>query len=140
MAYDEAIWLEYRRHGYEALYQMLSQYRGEDEDRDNVVDALEADSEILNLMTVMTEKGEATASSLEGHKADWFRTLHSLAVLCESHLQYDEEYEGDLWHDFMTAGEWATAELHRYGFLTLHHTGGSWTQAGRELLEGNVTS
>jgi hypothetical protein len=60
------------------------------------------------------------------------RLLKSLAVMCE---QYLTSKDGDLDHLYMSAGEHAVDLLIQYGLVDPGGRGGTWTDAGRVLLD-----
>ena len=56
--------------------------------------------------------------------------LFALALMCQQYLEDD----GELDHMAMSAGEYAVDELAKYGLITPCNRGGTWTQAGKALL------
>ncbi|PLR22803.1 hypothetical protein SGCZBJ_17280 [Caulobacter zeae] len=59
------------------------------------------------------------------------RLLSALAWMC---AQYLEDRDGELDHQSMSAGERAVDLLVGYGLLAPSGRGGTWTQAGQDLL------
>lgn len=140
MVFKKGQWDQHQGQALEAIVQMLWQYRGLKGDREAMVENLAANIDALNQFAPLSEAGKASWSRLSPPKADWFLVMHCLASLCYDHLEDHEEPGIDLFHAFMSAGEWACEELVRYDLIAPNDCGGSWTRAGRELLAGRYPS
>lgn len=138
---DEAIWLAHRRAAFEALCQMLAQYRGDAwDEREATVGTLLEEPALVFTLVSPGETAQRTAATLSGHALDWFCTLQALAACSERWLTPCAEPGDHLSHSFMTAGEWAIEELERYGLVIASATGAVWTEGGRRMLKGEFPS
>ncbi|WP_284124152.1 hypothetical protein [Parerythrobacter aestuarii] len=140
MTFRADIWAAHKHEAYEAIVQMIDQYVESLKDTDPLLAAIEREPELLLTRFKMGEVATRTRLTLSGDKANWFTALHILARLADERLNnFEQHNDQELWHDFMTAGEWAISELDRYGFVVASSSGGDWTKAGRAMVEGHLT-